>query len=624
MPQICRPLPEFSDALAARHARRRRRDAGSLRAAGASDAMSFARFVIPIPVTTCRLRPGGGISAGQTRRSCITPTSRSIARGCRGGATTTSRAPGTKAAAAARRGFPTGCFSDGRRGSRRASRPKGMSWHLEPHSDLVVELHLMPGDDARACAGERRILLHRRAPVANRLHAEARAAGHRYRRRPPRLRQRRRVHAAGRRRRARRATARAFSREGRSGVGDAARWRDRAAHPHQGLGFPLAGRLHVRAAAAVAEGHRHRDALHVRQLRGESRESESASQARDVRSDQRVGDGIVVAAGGAARPGRSRAPRAGLRRRRFCATTSQATRSGSRSSRATRSCVPSSPRAISKRIASMDALVQLSEAARLDPTAGRHYDVGRVLLIQQEYERGRSVVPTGAGPEARVCRGALRPRRRPARAAQSGRRDRVVRAGAGRRPVECRGSLQPRARVGRARPDRSRDSELSESDRAVARRCRCASGPRARARACRISSPKRSIAIAARSKSSPIAWARCWIWRGLSRRRRIVELRVPAEGVRLAERAVALPTAECHGARHAGGRLCRGRPDRAAVETAENAIEGCAGSRRSGARRADSRAARAIPRDERFEPFKGLRLGSRSEDGLLVRNSCLG
>ena len=32
-----------------------------------------------------------------------------------------------------------------------------------------------------------------------------------------------------------------------------------------------------------------------------------------------------------------------------------------------------------------DALIQLAEAARLEPTAGRHYDVGRVLLIQQDY-----------------------------------------------------------------------------------------------------------------------------------------------------------------------------------------------------------------------------------------------
>ena len=32
-----------------------------------------------------------------------------------------------------------------------------------------------------------------------------------------------------------------------------------------------------------------------------------------------------------------------------------------------------------------DALVQLNEAVRLDPTAGRHYDAGRVLLIRQDY-----------------------------------------------------------------------------------------------------------------------------------------------------------------------------------------------------------------------------------------------
>ncbi len=33
-----------------------------------------------------------------------------------------------------------------------------------------------------------------------------------------------------------------------------------------------------------------------------------------------------------------------------------------------------------------DALAQLNEALRLDPSAGRHYDVGRVLLIQEDYD----------------------------------------------------------------------------------------------------------------------------------------------------------------------------------------------------------------------------------------------
>jgi tetratricopeptide (TPR) repeat protein len=37
-----------------------------------------------------------------------------------------------------------------------------------------------------------------------------------------------------------------------------------------------------------------------------------------------------------------------------------------------------------------DALFQLNEAVRLEPTAGRHYDVGRVLLIQQNYSGAES------------------------------------------------------------------------------------------------------------------------------------------------------------------------------------------------------------------------------------------
>jgi tetratricopeptide (TPR) repeat protein len=41
-----------------------------------------------------------------------------------------------------------------------------------------------------------------------------------------------------------------------------------------------------------------------------------------------------------------------------------------------------------------DALVQLTEAARLDSTAGRHYDVGRVLLIQQEYNAAETAFRT--------------------------------------------------------------------------------------------------------------------------------------------------------------------------------------------------------------------------------------
>ena len=229
--------------------------------------------------------------------------------------------------------------------------PEGMSWRLEPQSDLVVELHLMPGDVPEPVPRERRLVLHRRASDANRLHAEARAAGHRYRRGTPRLRQRRHIHAAGRRRRARRAAARALSCEGSARVGDAAQRHRRAAHLHQGLELPLAGRVHVRATGGAAQGHRHRDAVHVRQLRGESAEPESPSAARHVRANQRVRDGFAVAPGAClASQGISRVS-SRTSRPGFCATISRATRSGSRSSRATRSCAPSSLRAISKRTA---------------------------------------------------------------------------------------------------------------------------------------------------------------------------------------------------------------------------------------------------------------------------------
>ena len=126
-------------------------------------------------------------------------------------------------------------------------------------------------------------------------------------------------------------------------------------------------------------------------------------QACHVRSDERVRDGLVVAAGRAAPARPTSRGSSRTSGRRFCATTSPATRSGSRSSRAMRSCAPSSRRVISRRIASADALRQLNEAVRLDPTAGRHYDVGRVLLIQQDYAAAESVISKGARAEARVC-----------------------------------------------------------------------------------------------------------------------------------------------------------------------------------------------------------------------------
>ena len=263
--------------------------------------------------------------------------------------------------------------------------PKGMSWHLEPHSDLVVELHLMPAavpEPVRVSVGL--------------FFTEERPSRTGY-----------------------------MLRLGRQDIDIAAGRRDYvnadaytlpvdvdalAVQPHAhflakdvrawatlpgGAIVPLIyikdWNFHWQDVYTYAEplllpkGTVVEMRLHVRQLRGESCESESASQACHVRSDQRIGDGVVVAAGGAAPAGRISRVSNRTSARRFCATISQATRNGSRSSRATRSCAPSSQRAISRRTARRMRCEQLKEAARLDPTAGRHYDVGRVQLIQQDY-----------------------------------------------------------------------------------------------------------------------------------------------------------------------------------------------------------------------------------------------
>ena len=74
-----------------------------------------------------------------------------------------------------------------------------------------------------------------------------------------------------------------------------------------------------------------------------------------------------------------------------------------------------------------------------------------------------------------------------------------------------------------------------------------------------------------------------------------VELRVPAEGVRLAERAVGLTKGTNATALDtlAAAYAAAGQNDRA-VATAENCVEDCAGKRRDGARRRDSNPPRAL------------------------------
>ncbi len=105
----------------------------------------FRTFVIPIPVTTAayvravEFLPGNtrvvhhaNIKVDRTRLSRRRDDDEPGA-GYEGGGSREAR-------------FPDGMFLGWTPGQSPSVFPEGMSWHLEPQSDLVVELHLMPGD----------------------------------------------------------------------------------------------------------------------------------------------------------------------------------------------------------------------------------------------------------------------------------------------------------------------------------------------------------------------------------------------------------------------------------------------------------------------------------------------
>ena len=104
----------------------------------------FRTFVIPIPVKSAsyvravEFRPGNH-SVVHHANIKIDPTRLSRRRdedepgaGYEGGGSREAR-------------FPDGLFLGWTPGQSPRESPDGMSWHLEPHTDLVVELHLMPG-----------------------------------------------------------------------------------------------------------------------------------------------------------------------------------------------------------------------------------------------------------------------------------------------------------------------------------------------------------------------------------------------------------------------------------------------------------------------------------------------
>jgi tetratricopeptide (TPR) repeat protein len=220
-----------------------------------------------------------------------------------------------------------------------------------------------------------------------------------------------------------------------------------------------------------------------------------------------------------------------------------------------------------------EALVQLHEAVRLDPTAGRHYDVGRVLLIQQDYGGAEAafreaLILNPAFAEALYGLAVVRH-------AQHNLDDAIELYGRalGADPSNASGHYN----LGRAFFERGQvDRAIQSYHTAIALSPEDADAHQSLARAL-VMQDQLAEAIYRYRRTLEIEPDRvgalldlAWIIATAPN----VELRVPAEGVRLAERAVRLTTGTNATALDtlAAAYAAAGQADRA-VETAENALK---------------------------------------------------
>jgi tetratricopeptide (TPR) repeat protein len=219
-----------------------------------------------------------------------------------------------------------------------------------------------------------------------------------------------------------------------------------------------------------------------------------------------------------------------------------------------------------------DALRELNEAARLDPTAGRYYDVGRVQLIQQDYSAAEASFRQALGLKpgfAEALYGFA-----VVRHAQHNLDDAIELYGRalGADPSNAAGhynlgrALDERGQVDRAIQSYQKTIELSPEDadahqslaRALVQQNHLAEA---------IYRYRRTLEIEPDRVGALLDLA--WIIATAPH----LELRVPAEGVRLAERAVRLTEGRNATALDtlAAAYAAAGENDRA-IETAERAL----------------------------------------------------
>ena len=255
------PPPRLAGWLATRHARPDR---------GVARVRAAVRRHGPIP-QLCRrcsfigreVRARAG-TASRTAAASTTPTSSSIPRPPRGAWIEEDPAPGYSGVIPYSAVFPDGHFLGWTPGQFAPLEPEGQAWRLDPGSDLLVQLHLMPGAEAQRVRPSIGLFFTNDSTGTHAGHASTRPAepGHPCRRRG--VRRLRLVRASGRRRSPRGPAARAPPREGGQGLGIAAGREPPVADLHQPLGFQLAGSVPLPRAVLAAGRHPPHARIHVR------------------------------------------------------------------------------------------------------------------------------------------------------------------------------------------------------------------------------------------------------------------------------------------------------------------------------------------------------------------------
>ena len=186
--------------------------------------------------------------------------------------------------------------------------PADNAWTLDPGTDFVLLLHMIAGATSETVQPTIGLFFSDTPPTRTPISVKLEAQGDRHSRRRRELRRGGQLRAPGRRRGGERLSARALPREGDARYGDASRRFAAGSAVDSPVGLSLAGPVSLSIAAVPPAGHAAVDAVHLRQLRGESEQPHPSAAARAIGTALDRRDGPALARGRAAPRGGRGAP----------------------------------------------------------------------------------------------------------------------------------------------------------------------------------------------------------------------------------------------------------------------------------------------------------------------------